>query len=196
MHTDKDVYFNTVCLQTHALTVFSNKNNPAITSRYAHRKPENYDQFLRTLLASSCQPLLWPPITMQTKEEPVPQYIDAGEREYSGIEIAIASGATDIYTILSSPTTMMPEDKEYKDLFSILQETLDIFIADTADNNRILPNLYNERLRYIHSVKMKMKGKGVPESAIDDWFDTGMPENPYYNQKQVKLHIIRLDLPF
>ena len=195
MTTDKELYFNTVCLQTHALTVFSNRSNPAVTSRYAHRKPENYDQFLRTLLASSCQPLLLPPITIQPMEEPVRQYIDAGDREYAGIEIAIASGATDIYTILSSPTTMMPEDKEYKDLFSILQETLDIFIADTADNNRILPNLYNEGLRYIDSVKTKMKDKGVPETAIADWFDTGMPENPYYNKKPVRLHIIRPDLP-
>src|SRR5258708_15039582 len=133
MHTDKDVYFNTVCLQTHALTVFSNKNNPAITSRYAHRKPENYDQFLRTLLASSCQPLLLPPITIQPMEEPVRQYIHAGDREYSCIEIAIASGATDIYTILSSPPTMMPEDKDYDDLFSIFQATLATFIAHTAD---------------------------------------------------------------
>ena len=51
MSTDKELYFNTVCLQTHALTVFSNRCNPAVTSRYAHRQPENYDQFLRTLLA-------------------------------------------------------------------------------------------------------------------------------------------------
>jgi len=195
MSTDQELYFNTVCLQTHALTVFSNKTNPAVTSRYAHRRPENYDQFLRTLLASSCQPLLLPPITIQPTEEPVRQYIDAGDREYTGIEIAIASGATDIYTLLSSPTTLMPEDKEYKDLFSILQETLDIFIADTADNNRILPNLYNEGLRYIDSVKTKMKDKGIPEAAIADWFDTGMPDNPYYNKKPVRLHIIRPDLP-
>jgi predicted acylesterase/phospholipase RssA len=192
-NTGKELYFNTVCLQTHALTVFSNQTHPAIAARYACRNFENYDQFLRTLLASSCQPMLMPPITIQPGELPVRQYIDAGDRDYAGIEMAIASGATDIYVFLLSPTTPVAEDREYNDLFTILQETLDIFITDVTDNHRILPNLYNEGLRYIDAVKNKMKSKGVPETVINDWFDTGMPGNPYYNRKPVNLRIIRPD---
>ncbi|HEY4063523.1 MAG TPA: patatin-like phospholipase family protein [Puia sp.] len=189
----KELYFNTVCLQTHALTTFSNRLRPAVANRYTHRTLDTYDQFLRTLLASSCQPLLLPPITIFPGEVPVRQYIDAGDREYAGIEIAIASGATEIYTILLTPATVEPEDKEYKDLFSILQETLDIFIAGAADKEHILPNLYNEGLRYIDSVKHKMRSRGLPEETITDLFDTGMPANPYYDRKPVRLHIIRPD---
>jgi len=193
--TDKELYFNTMCLQTHALTVFSPRHNPAVAARYAHRCFENYDQFLRTLLASTCQPVLMPPIRIQPQEEPVRQYIDAGDREYAGIEMAIASGATDVYVLLQSPEAPNQENKEYRDLFSILQETLDIFIADAADNRRILPNLYNEGLRYIEAVKKKMGRQGVPATMIDDWFDTNMTDNPFYNRPPVRLHIIRPDLP-
>ena len=193
--TEKELYFNTMCLQTHALTVFSPKASPAIATLYAHRCFENYDQFLRTLLASTCQPVLLPPIRIHPLEEPVRQYIDAGDREFAGIEMAIAGGATDVYVILQSPAVPTTEDREYHDIFSILQETLDIFITDAADNRRILPNLYNEGLRYIQAVKNKMRRQGVPAAMIDDWFDTGMVDNPFYNRTPVRLHIIRPDLP-
>jgi NTE family protein len=191
--TDKELYFNTMCLQTHALTVFSPRTSKA--TRFEHRCFENYDQFLRTLLASTCQPVLLPPIRIQPQEEPVRQYIDAGDREYAGIEMAIASGATDVYILLQSPAVQATEDREYRDIFSILQETLDIFIADAPDNRRILPNLYNEGLRYIQAVKRKMGQQGVPPAMIDDWFDTGMTDNPFYDKDPVRLHIIRPDLP-
>lgn len=205
-NTNKILYFNTMCLQTHALTVFSPRRHQEIASRYDHRCFENYDQFLRTLLASICQPVLLPPIRIQPQEEPVRQYIDAGDREYAGIEMAIASGATDIYVLLQTPAVPAPDDnvlktgptvrsKEYHDLFSILQETLDIFIADAADDRHILPNLYNEGLRYIQAVKRKMGRQGIPATMIDDWFDTAMIDNPFYNRSPVKLHIIRPDLP-
>jgi predicted acylesterase/phospholipase RssA len=192
---DKALYFNTVCLQTHALTVFSPRIDPAVASLYAQRRFENYDQFLRTLLASTCQPVLLPPIRIQPQEEPVRQYIDAGDREYTGIELAVASGATDVYVLLQSPAAPVTTDKEYRDIFSILQETLDIFMADAADSRRILPNLYNEGLRYIQSVKKKMEQQGVPSSMIENWFDTGMGDNPFYNRPPVRLHIIRPDVP-
>jgi len=193
--TDKTLYFNTMCLQTHALTVFSPRHSPAIASRYDHRCFDSYDQFLRTLLASTCQPVLLPPIRIHAQEEPVRQYIDAGDREYAGIEMAIASGATDIYVLLQSPAIPTPQDKEYSDLFSILQETLDIFIADAVDDRRILPNLYNEGLRFIQAVRAKMSHQGLPPEMIDELFDTGMTDNPFYRQTPVNLHIIRPDQP-
>jgi len=194
-NTGKMLYFNTMCLQTHALTVFSPRYDPAISSRYDHRCFENYDQFLRTLLASTCQPVLLPPIRIQPQEEPVRQYIDAGDREYAGIEIAIASGATDVYVLLQSPAAPAHENKEYHDLFSILQETLDIFIADATDNRHILPNLYNEGLRYIQAVKRKMGRQGVPATIIERLVRYGMIDNPFYNRSPVRLHIIRPDVP-
>jgi NTE family protein len=195
LETSRELYFNTVCLQTHELTVFSNQPNPAVANRYAYRTIENYDQFLRTLLASSCQPVLLPPITIQPGEIPIRQYIDGGDREYAGIEIAIASGATDIYTILLSPPSVPAENKEYKDIYSILQKTLDIFIGEEAGNDRIPARLYNEGLRYIDDVKKKMRNSGIPEPLIDEWFNAGHPENPYQNKKPVRLHIIRPDQP-
>jgi predicted acylesterase/phospholipase RssA len=193
--TPRELYFNTVCLQTHELTVFSNKTGPALDGRYAFRTIDQYDQFLRTLLASSCQPVLLPPVTICPAEEPLRQYIDGGDREYAGIEIAVAAGATDIYTLLLAPSATIPDNREFKDLFSILQTTLDIFIAGEADNNHILPHLYNEGLRYIDGVKKKMRSQGIPEETIAEWFETGQPGNPYYNKQPVRLHIIRPDQP-
>lgn len=193
--SSKQLYFNTVCLQTRELTVFSNKPAPAINARYAFRTIDNYDQFLRTLLASSCQPVLMPPITIRPLEEPVRQYIDGGDCKHTGIEIAIAAGATDIYVLLLTPEAPAPDNREFNDLFSIIQTTLDIFIAGEADNNHILPNLYNEGLLYIDSVKRKMRNKGVPESMIADWFETDQSDSPFFNTPPVKIQIIRPDRP-
>lgn len=195
INSPKELYFNTVCLQTHELTVFSNKPSAAVANRYAFRIIDNYDQFLRTLLASSCQPVLLPPVTICPAEEPLRQYIDGGDREYAGIEIAMAAGATDIYTLLLSPAVSIPDNREYTDLFSILQTTLDIFIAGESDNNHILPFLYNEGLQYIDAVKRKMRSRGVPEETIADWFETNLPGNPFYDKQPVRLHIIRPDQP-
>ncbi|HEY4208383.1 MAG TPA: patatin-like phospholipase family protein, partial [Puia sp.] len=191
----KEFYFNTMCLQTHALTVFSPDINPAIASLYAQRRFENYDQFLRALLASACQPVLLPPVRILPQEEPMRQYIDAGPREYAGIEMAIAAGATEVFVLLQSPVTSITENREYNDIFSILQETLDIFTADAANNLHILPNLYNEGLRYIQDVKKKIMQQGIPAALIEDWFDTGRTDNPFYNKRPVQLHIIRPGLP-
>jgi NTE family protein len=193
--SSKELYFNTVCLQTRELTVFSNKPAPAINARYAFRTIDNYDQFLRTLLASSCQPVMMPPITIRPSEEPVRQYIDGGDCKHTGIEIAVAAGATDIYVLLLAPETPAPDNREFNDLFSIIQTTLDIFIAGEADNNHILPNLYNEGLLYIDSVKRKMRNKGVPESMIADWFETDRSDSPFFNTPPVKIQIIRPDRP-
>lgn len=195
VYTGKDLYFNSVCLQTHELTVISNKIHPAVAIRYAHRTIETYDQFLRTLLASSCQPVLLPPITIFPGEEPVRQYMDGGDREFAGIEIAIASGAEDIYVLMLTPAITEPDNKEYKDLFSILQKTLDIFTTDPKDNNLILPNLFNEGLQYIEAVKTNMRNNGISEEKIAEWFGTGQTGSAYHNRAPVRLHIIRPDHP-
>lgn len=191
----KELYFNTMCLQTHAMTVFSPSVDPAITPLYAQRCFENYDQFLRVLLACACQPVLLPPIRIFPQEEPIRQYIDAGPREYAGIEMAILTGATEVFVLLQSPITHAVENKEYHDLYTILQEALDIFTADTANNLHITPNLYNEGLRYIQEVKKKIMQQGIPAATVENWFDTGMMDNPFYNKRPVRLHIIRPDLP-
>jgi len=191
----KELYFNTMCLQTHAMTVFSPSIYPVLTPLCAQRCFETYDQFLRVLLACACQPVLLPPISIFPQEEPIRQYIDAGPREYAGIEMAILSGATEVFVLLQSPVTHAIENKEYHDIYSILQEALEIFTADTANNLHITPNLYNEGLRYIQDVKRKIMQQGVPASLIEEWFDTGVIDNPFYNKHPVRLHIIRPELP-
>ena len=195
--TKKQLYFNTVCLQTHELTVFSDKIRKEIAARYPARCFENYDQFLRTLMACSCQPLLMPPIPILPAETPVRQYVDAGDQHQQGIEIAIAAGATDIYVLLLSPANSArgAEDREYNDLYSILQQSLDIFIADGQEDQQIRPLLYNKGLRYIQSVKERMLAKGVPASLIEEWFDIGEGANPYFNRPPVNIHIVRPDHP-
>lgn len=189
--TKKELFFNTYCLQTHELTVFSDKIREDLEGRFAFRTFNNYDQFLRTLMACSCQPLLMPPITIHPTETPIRQYIDAGDRDFTAIELAIAAGATDVYVILMSPPGPVGNDSEYHDLYSILQQTLEIFIADGNDNQHIGPHVYNEGLRYIQAVKQKMLAGGIPQVLINEWFDPGMPANPFYKKEPVNIHVVR-----
>jgi predicted acylesterase/phospholipase RssA len=199
----KQLYFNTLCLQSNACTFFSDKAAlPAFPASdalpYTHRTIETYDQFLRTLLASAGVPVLLPPITIQPEEKPILQYIDGGARNYPGIELAMAAGATDIYTILLSPeaksSVHIPAgNKEYGELFPVIQKTLDLFMADAPDDLHIFPNLYNEGLRYIDEVKKNMKNKGMADELIKACFETPVTGSPFYNRQPVKLDIIRPD---
>jgi predicted acylesterase/phospholipase RssA len=193
----KKLYINTTCLQTEALTVFTNDTAATSKEGYETRQIVNSDHFRRAIMGSACQPVFMPTIQVNKdlpgNAEKDYQYVDGGVREYAGIEMAIDAGATEIFTILLSTGVNEPENKYYGDLFSLMQRTIDIFMTDVGKNDLIIPNQYNEALQYIDSVKRKMIDNGIPGNDVNRYFTIG--GNPYEGKVPLKLFTIRPDAP-
>ena len=193
----KKLYINTTCLQTEALTVFTNDTSATSKEGYEIRQIVNSDHFRRAIMGSACQPVFMPTIQVNKdlpgNAEKDYQYVDGGVREYAGIEMAIDAGATEIFTILLSTGVNEPENKYYGDLFSLMQRTIDIFMTDVGKNDLIIPNQYNEALQYIDSVKRKMINDGISADNVTRYFT--ISESPYGDKVPLKLFTIRPDAP-
>jgi NTE family protein len=192
----KKIYINTTCLQTEELVVFTNDNTFAAKKGYAVRPIVNADHFRRAILASACQPVFMPTIQVNknlpgNSPEKFYQYVDGGVKEYAGIEIAIDAGATEIFTILLSTGKNEPENKQYNDLFSLLQRSIDIFTTDVGKNDLIIPDQYNEALKYIDAVKRKMIAAGISRDQVNGYFTIRGRESPFEDKVPLKLFTIR-----
>lgn len=194
----KDVYINTTCLQTEEMVVYGLREQ-ADTSHYATRRIEIYEQFAKSVLASACQPVFMPPVKVN---EELPgatdknyQYVDGGVREYAGIEVAVQNGATEIVAILLSSGKPSAIKTEYTDILSIVGRTLDLFITDVSKNDLIIPQQYNEALKYIDAVKRKMRRAGMSKDEVDEYFRTSRTPNPFQDKIPITIHIIRPENP-
>lgn len=195
----KKVFLTSTCLQTSELVVFTNEQHPATSKHYEVRTLADAGHFRKAVMASACQPVFMPPIKINLKVpgEPHPhyQFVDGGVREYAGIQMAIDNGATEIFTILLSTGQKVVIDTEFKTIFPILQQTIDIFTEDVGKNDLIGPEQFNEALEYIDAVKKKMKKAGVPDATIVDYFKVRGKENPYEDKVPLKLFTFRPKVP-
>lgn len=191
----KIIYLTTTCLQSGNLVVFTNNPFPAASEEYETKVILNADHFRKAVMASACQPVFMPPIkvNLHVPGEPNPwfQFVDGGVREYAGVQMAIDNGSDEIFTILLSVANGKPDEVEFKTLFPILQQTLDIFMTDVAKNDLVIPRIYNDALLYIDDVKRKMLNAGMQQADIDNWFNAGAEHNPFKGKKPLKLYGFR-----
>jgi NTE family protein len=195
----KKIFLTTTCLQTSELVVFTNDANPAVAKHYEIKTLNNADHFRKAVMASACQPVFMPPIKVNLKlpGEPNPnyQFVDGGVREYAGVQMAIDNGATEIFTILLSTGQKVVVDAEFKTIFPILQQTIDIFTEDVGKNDLIVPGQYNDALVYIDAVKRKMKKAGVDAAKVDEFFRVKAADNPFQDKVPIKFFTFRPDKP-
>lgn len=195
LQSGKQLYLTTTCLQTSESVVFTNNINAAISKHYEINQLVGPGHFRKAVMASACQPVFMPPIKVNLgiPGEPNPnfQYVDGGVREYAGVQMAIDNGATEIFTILLSTGDKVIVDSEFKTIFPILQQTIDIFTEDVGKNDLIIPQQYNEALEYIEAVKRKMKRAGIDPADIEDYFTIRGRENPYENKLPIKFFTFR-----
>lgn len=79
--TGSFIYLTTTCLQTGETTYFTNDPKlPFPGMAYL----ENGDMFRRAVLASTCQPVLMPPIEIKPGSRPFRQYVDGGSKSICG----------------------------------------------------------------------------------------------------------------
>lgn len=195
----KEIYLTTTCLQTGNLTVFTNAADPFQPKYYEVKKLVNNFHLQKAVMASACQPVFMPPVKVNkgvpSAGTETHQYVDGGVRQYAGIEMAIDNGAAEIFTILLSSGKSDPVNKQFEDLFSILEQTIDIFTDDVGKNDLIIPNQYNEALTYIDAVKRKMKREGFTNDQVTEFFRIRGRENPFEEKVPLKLFTIRPEEP-
>lgn len=194
-NSGKELYLTTVCLQTEELVVFTTAQNPVTHSYYRTQQLVNGDQFRAAVLASASQPVFTPPVKVNEK---VPadahqnyQFVDGGVREYAGLMIAVDTLATEIFTILHSSRKFAASSQQFNDLFSILQQTIELFITDVSENDLLLPLQYNAALKYIWEVKQNMRRLGVAGQDIQKYFTLSNGSNPFENREPLKIHVIQ-----
>lgn len=197
--SEKKLYINTTCLQTEELVVFTNDTDAVSTNGYTVRQIVNADHLRRAIMASACQPVFMPTIQVNKNLPGNPeknfQYVDGGVREYAGIEMAINAGATEIFTILLSAENSEQQNKQYTDIFGLLQRTIEIFTTDVGKNDLTIPAQYNEALKYIDAVKRKMVNDGISRDDVNRYFTIRGRESPYEDKVPLKLFTIRPNQP-
>lgn len=193
------VYIATTCLQSSQLVIYTTDPAPEPVKHYEIISLTSPDHLRKAILASASQPVFMPPVKVDKNVpgavNPGYQYVDGGVRQYVGIEMAIDQGAEEIFAILLSAEGDDPINKEFKSLFDILQQTIDIFTLDVGKNDLIIPEQYNEALSYIDSVKKKMKREGVATSDIEKYFSIRGHESPWEDKVPLSIFIIRPDAP-
>ncbi|CAN5396056.1 hypothetical protein BH10BAC3_BH10BAC3_17150 [soil metagenome] len=198
-NSGKKIYLNTTCLQTRQLVVFTNDADAIDGKYYIVRQLINADHFRRAVMASACQPVFMPPIKINVnvpgEAHPNYQFVDGGVREYVGVQMAIDAGAKEIFVIILSPDADPPVEIEFKNLFQLLERTIDVFSEDVGKNDTLIPEQYNEALIYIAAVKAKMMAAGVPENTINAYFSTPGIENPFAGKIPLRIYYIKPNEP-
>ncbi|ANH79614.1 Patatin [Niabella ginsenosidivorans] len=200
INAGKKIYLTSTCLQSQELVVFTTDPNPAAGGYYTVQKIQNADHFRRAIMASASQPVFMPPVQVNKNitgsANPDYQFVDGGVREYAGMGIALDAGATELFTILLSAKNSVPDNVQYTNLFSILLQTVDIFITDVSTNDLYGPKQFISFINYINEARQSMKSAGVPEQAIKNYFSN---QNPAYknllDRSSIKWHIIQPDHP-
>lgn len=189
------LYFTSVCLQTGELYVFTTDDNPIPVTGYKLVSIQNAVHFRKAILASASQPVFMPPVLVNKNitgfSNQHYQFVDGGVREYAGVEMAIDQGATEIFTILLSAAEGSANVTEYKNLFSILERTIDIFMDDVGKNDLIIPKQYNDALKYLEAVKNKMKRNGLSTAEIQEYFAVQGRQSPYEDKIPLKFFSFR-----
>lgn len=198
LQSEKSVFFNTVCLQTSRLNVFTNDASAIVTTDYEVHQTINANHFRRAMLASACEPVFMPPIKVGRDvpgaAHPEFQYVDGGVVEYVGIQMAIDAGAQEIFAIMLSPANDTIVKPEFTNLISILGVTVDILVSEIGKNDVALTSQYAAALQYIDDVKKQMLANGVSSADIDRYFQ--LPHsNIFQNRPPIKIYKIRPDAP-
>lgn len=195
----KKIFLTTTCLQTSELVVFTNDTSFTKAKHYEVMQLVSAEHFRKAVMASACQPVFMPPIKVNKnvpgEANPHFQFVDGGVREYAGVEMAIDNGATEIFTIILSTGEKVIFDTEFKTIFPIMQQTIDIFMEDVGKNDLIIPSQFNEALVYIDAVKKKMKRAGVDDATINEYFKIRGKENPYEDKVPLKFFTFRPKVP-
>lgn len=159
--------FNSVCLQTGRLAVFST-HNISSSLTYDSVVINDYDTMIKAIIASANQPVFMQPVEINGRH-----YVDGGNREVVPTRMVIDNldnaANNDIYILSNNPSDMKVVDKAFGDILSVLMRSISIFVQEVRENDlevlkaykRLFPN--KTRIFYIS-----------PTDDLDPEFSTGL----------------------
>lgn len=134
MSGGKILFFTAVCLQTGRVTYFSNRNALAANG-FDLVVLNSREEMLSAIMASASQPVLMPPVEFNPGSYPIRQYVDGGLREYAPLRGVLANNPDEVDIIMHSPPYYPIKAERFRNIFSILLQTIDIFSEDVGDSD-------------------------------------------------------------
>ncbi|TWF45579.1 patatin-like phospholipase [Chitinophaga polysaccharea] len=187
---DKEIFVTGYCLQTNRTTYFSPRGRNTVQKDYDIITLHDNYSFREAVLASISMPVFMPPVAIASLPDHVQQFTNGGGEYYNPIKLAIDKGATTIYTILLTPAEPEDDGIEFKSLLDVLEKQIDIHTNGMSPADLKMTQFFNDAITYLDAVKENMKQAGIPEPAVNNYFDLPA-NNPFRDKKVINLHIIR-----
>lgn len=142
---------------------------------------------MRALLASTCIPVMMPPVTVDGRT-----YMDGGIREYAPIEATLDAGATDVYVVMLSPA---PEAKPnaagpFDRILKIGKRSLDLLMEESGENDLRAARTYTDARLWLDTLAERLvDGHGWTRAQVDALFQS--VGTPLLGRRAAALHVVR-----
>jgi len=171
-NSEIQMFLTTMSLQSGKTVYFQTGPESKKSSKYGVYHLNDYKKLLDALLASSSQPVLMSPVSIDTGVY-TDQYVDGGVKDVAPLRVAIDNGATEIYTILLNPADFPREEKKFDHIMPIAGRTLFAMCQEIMENDINICQETNDKID-----KYSILGSNILD-------------NPYAVKKKINLHIIR-----
>jgi len=167
MQSEVKLCFNSVCLQTGKITVFSTKNISA-SPLYDWIEIDTIQMMKLGMMGSSNQAAFMNPVDINGK-----QYVDGGNREVIPTKVVVqnvsSTEAHDVYVLSNNPVDLLQVQKKYDSILDVLFRAITMFIQEVREND--IETLINFRLGATAPVRIFYIH---PDQELDPQFPTGL----------------------
>jgi NTE family protein len=187
IHSQKQVFLTSVCLQTGVIVYFQAGGPDGCTydpTSEVKRIP-NRARLIKAILASTNQPVLMPPLDVEPG--PLAQYVDGGVQAYAPIQIAIDNGADEIYAVVMSPDPKNREPKtvRFRRIEKILVRTIDLLTEQVGECSLRVQERENKYLRFLDTLRRQPQLSQRVRALFQS------RSNPGRGRRPITLHVIR-----
>jgi len=142
------------------------------------------DELVDAALASGTEPFFMPPVTIRyspqvdgkpARETFSDQFVDGGVRTIAPIEVALQSGADEVFVIMMSPATTRRSTTRATKLTDVLGTTISCFTSQNAHNDLVLAEAMVGVVAYANALRGSLMQEGLSQDRIDTIVGTGRP---------------------
>lgn len=180
---EKPLFLSAVSLQSKQLVFFTTMRPlPPFAGTFA--TIGSRDELVDAALASGTEPVFMPPVTISYKptvdgvagqQTFQDQFIDGGVRTIAPIEVALQSGADEVFVIMMSPASTKRSATRATKLTEVLGTTISCFTSQNAHNDLVLAEAMVGVVAYVNSLRAALALEGLSQDRIDLIVGPGRP---------------------